>query len=40
MALLDVTGDAEEWPARREQAPIAFPVFSPVTEGLGRALFT
>ncbi len=40
MAFLDVTGDVtgamrKRWPARRDQAPIALPGSSPVTEGLG-----
>ncbi len=37
---LDVTGDVtggmrKRWPANRDQAPIALPISSPVTEGLG-----
>ena len=40
MAFLDVTGDVtgamrKRWPARRDQAPIALPISSPVTEALG-----
>ncbi len=40
MAFLDVTGDVtgamrKRWSARRDQAPIALPISSPLTEGLG-----